>query len=520
MLSAVISKFLGAFFKIPLTNLLGGVGMGYFSCAYSIFMPVYALTVTGLTTSVAHITAKSISRGKYAEIKQIRRTALVLYSLFGIIGMLFIILSAVPLSRFSVGDTQAYGAVILIAPTVFFSCITAVERGIYEGMCNMYPTAVSQIIEGIVKVLSGLGMCRYAVKNPEIITHWFPNVTDIRAVGAMGGILGVTLSSAVSMVFLAVPVLFKRRKNSSVKSSKKDSRIIARELTAVALPTGISALISNMTSLIDMWTITACLSAAEYSISGISADEMPYFVYGSFSGIAVTVFNLVPSVTNMLGKGTLTCVTDAYEKKDVILLRNSTVQALSMAFVTALPCAVGLYVLSEEVLSFLFPVQTDETAICVVPLKLMMTGMVCLCLSYPLFSMLQAVGKPTAPLKIMLTGTAVKLICNLLLVSEKGINGAAVSTSVCYLFVLVLSLAVYLRTVKIKLCVKPFIKTAFSGLVCGLTAWLTAEYSRHLGMSDFGIIISSALTGGIAYISMLFALFVSWSVKGSVRKAE
>ena len=49
MLSAVAAKGLGALFKIPLTNILGGIGMSYFSSAYSLFMPIYALTVTGLT---------------------------------------------------------------------------------------------------------------------------------------------------------------------------------------------------------------------------------------------------------------------------------------------------------------------------------------------------------------------------------------------------------------------------------------------------------------------------------------
>jgi len=79
MISAVITKLLGALFKIPLTNMLGGVGMSYFSCAYSLFMPIYALTVTGLSAAVARMTAQSAALGMYDNARRVRRTALMIF---------------------------------------------------------------------------------------------------------------------------------------------------------------------------------------------------------------------------------------------------------------------------------------------------------------------------------------------------------------------------------------------------------------------------------------------------------
>ena len=104
MLSAAAAKLLGAFFKIPLTNILGGVGMSYFSCAYSIFMPVYSLTVTGLTAAVARMTAKAAASGDRTQVQSIRRTALILFSLAGLAGSFLIALLARP---FSVDITKA-----------------------------------------------------------------------------------------------------------------------------------------------------------------------------------------------------------------------------------------------------------------------------------------------------------------------------------------------------------------------------------------------------------------------------
>ena len=503
MLSAAAAKLLGAFFKIPLTNILGGVGMSYFSCAYSIFMPVYSLTVTGLTAAVARMTAKAAAVGDSMQVQSIRRTALILFSLAGLAGSLLIALLARSFSILSIGNTDAQAAIVMIAPTVFFGCITAVERGYYEGMSNMYPTAVSQVAEGAVKVAAGLWLCGYVTAHPDMLRRFFPDMEDMRAGAAAAGIFGVTLSSVGAWLFFAVmSMLLGKHK----KSSSEWNISTAKELTRTALPTGVSAVVTNLTALIDMWTVIGCLRPETAGVSGIGADDIPHFVYGSFSGIALTVFNLVPSVTNMLGKGALTCVTSAYESRNRAALRNSTVQALIVSAVIALPASVGLGILSREVLDILYPMQSDEVMICVQPLRLLMPGMVCLCVSYPLFSMLQAVGKPSLPLKIMLIGTVLKLAGNLILIPIMGADGAALSTSLCYGAILLISLITYLRAAEIKLSLSPFAKVLYSGAVCGGAAYIAASAMRKSGASDIAVLLISAAAGGTAYIAMLYAL--------------
>ncbi|MCD7891789.1 MAG: hypothetical protein LUG26_08645 [Ruminococcus sp.] len=102
MASAVLAKLLGALFKIPLTNILGGVGMRYFSCAYSLFMPIYALTVTGLSAAVARMTAQSAALGMYENAKRVRWTALALFSAAGLVWSVLILLLAKPFCVYAV----------------------------------------------------------------------------------------------------------------------------------------------------------------------------------------------------------------------------------------------------------------------------------------------------------------------------------------------------------------------------------------------------------------------------------
>ena len=517
MVSAVVAKGFGALFKIPLTNLLGGVGMSYFSCAYSIFLPVYALTVTGLSSAVARMTAQSAALGMYGNIRRIRRTALLMFSAVGIIGSAAVCLLAYPFSLLSTGGSEAVPAVMMIAPAVLFGCITAVERGYYEGMSNMYPTALSQAAEGAVKVAAGLWLCGFVNANGSRIMAYFPSVTDIRALSAAAGILGVSLSSLGSVIFFAVLALMSRRPVGGGEPVES-RRHIACELAATALPVGVSAVVTNLTAIVDMWTMIACIShfgCKTAAPPAVAEADLPDFVYGSFAGIALTVFNLVPSVTNMLGKGALPGVTAAWAEGSRSALEAGTSQALVTAAALSVPSAFGLGVLAPEVLHMLFPFQSDEVEICINALRLLMPGMVCLCLSYPVFSLLQAVGKPSAPLKVMLMGTVLKLAGNLALVPLMGADGAAVSTSLCYAAILAASLVLYVRTTGAALPVSPLLKVLYAGAMCGGGAYLAAGICERAGVSG----TVSAFIAIAAGAGLYFASLTLLSLKKTKRAA-
>lgn len=510
MASAVAAKVLGAVFKIPLTNMLGGVGMSYFGCAYSIFMPVYAFTVTGLSTAVAAMTAKSQAFGMYENIRRIRRTALLLFSLVGIVGSLLIFLLSKPFSFISSGNGEAALAVAVLAPSVLFGCVTAVERGYYEGLGNMYPTAFSQLAEGIIRAAAGLWLCGYVSSNGEKLLEYFPFITDIRALAAAAGIVGVTLSTLGGVVFFAVMRLFSGRKKTGGEAYIAKSGEIARELVKTALPIGAGSVVTNLTAIIDMATIIGCIGFFGYSgaiPTGIAKADIPHFVYGSFSGIALTVFNLVPSVTNMLGKGALSCTASAWASGDKSELRRGTAQALLTAAVIAVPSAVGIGILSPQILHILFARQTDEAEICIAALRCLMPGMVCLCMSFPVFAMLQGIGRASAPLKIMLLGTAVKTVGNVVLIPFMGVCGAAVSTSLCYGVMLLTALGTYLKTAGISISPKPFAAVAYAGLLCGAAAYLGADICGRAA-GEISSAIAATAAGGAVYLLSLYLLSV------------
>ena len=133
--------------------------MSYFSCAYGLFLPVYALTATGLTTAVAKLTAESCAFGNYRNVKKIQKVSLLLFSAAGLAGTVAVAILAGPFSEKNRRMSKSRAFHTDDSAVGIFGCLTAVYRGCWEGMRNMYLTAVSQVIEALVRLAAGLALC-------------------------------------------------------------------------------------------------------------------------------------------------------------------------------------------------------------------------------------------------------------------------------------------------------------------------------------------------------------------------
>ncbi len=532
--SAVAAKLTGALFRIPLANLLGGTGMGYFSSAYGIFMTIYAVSVTGLPAAVAKLASENAALGRFSNLRKVRRTSIAFFSATGLAFTILLILTAYPFCLFT-GGAETVPSVLMIAPSVFFGCVTSVYRGYYEGLRNMFPTAVSQIVEGIFKLVAGLAICMYVLKNPErfaSLSRFFGDC-GILPIAAAGAVLGITLSTAAGTIFLALRYKLYGdgiSKEEILKTNGKnclDSGLsIISQLMKIAVPVSLGALVSNLTSLIDLVTITRSLgrSATEnpdyfLSLTGISDPaESATFLFGSFTGLAVTIFNLVPSFTNMFGKGIFPSVSEAYAKKDSAAVSACTEKAILSTAIIGFPAGLGISALSGEILGLLFPSKAVETAICTFPLSILGIAVVLLCLSTTAFSILQAVGRPDLPVKIMLAGVAVKLPANLLLVSVPKLNvsGAALSTLLCYAVICLLSVASLINMVYIsrKRLFSALSRICYSSVICAVAAILCRNILTN-AVTPLLVLFISIFIGAIFYIicSYLLGIFTKSTLK-------
>ncbi len=501
--SALTAKLLGALFKIPLTAMLGGTGMGYFSCAYGLFLPLYAVFVTGVSTAVARPTADHAGKGNFSAARYVRKVARTLFFWTGLVGTL---LAAGFAKGFAARTSPgSYPSVLAITPAVLLCCLTAVERGYYEGLCSMTPTAVSQAVEALAKLVCGLICCSFFLRHP------LPGMTR-EAAGAFGAVLGVTVSTLAGLLCMVFRNCLGRQDTAGSQPHPSAGTVI-RLLLSVMIPAALGALVTNLTSLIDLMTVMRCFSEllrtdpeAFYRGAALSEsippEEAAAFVYGSFMGLSVTVFNLVPSLTNMLAKGVLPCTAQAWASGSRREAAGYARQVLLLTGLAAIPAGCGIFVLARGVLEFLFAGREAEIDAAVSSLQWLAPGMVFLCMTFPVFSLLQAVGKEKLPVLLMLPGIAVKLVGNILLIPYLYTAGAALSTSLCYLVILIPAL-ICLRKALGETLQLTGILTAqcYSGAMCAAAAWLC--YTRSPFPQRLSLLLAVAAGVGVYVICML-----------------
>ncbi|MBR0485987.1 MAG: polysaccharide biosynthesis C-terminal domain-containing protein, partial [Oscillospiraceae bacterium] len=236
----------------------------------------------------------------------------------------------------------------------------------------------------------------------------------------------------------------------------------------------------------------------------IPPEEASAFVYGSFMGLSVTVFNLVPSLTNMLAKSVLPCTAQAWASGNRQQASGYARQVLILTGLAAVPAGCGIFVLSDGILSFLFAGRTAEIQTAVSGLRYLAPGLICLCLAFPVFSLLQAVGREDLPVKVMIPGILVKVFCNMLLIPHFCTAGASISTSLCYFLILILSLFCLKKELGQPLMIAmPLCLQLWGGILCALTARLCYDNLLFFFPQKIAFLIS-VLSAVLVYVAVLF----------------
>lgn len=537
--SVLITKIIGLLFKIPLANILGGTGMGYFSGAYALFMPIYAASVTGLPAAVSRMVAENMAFERYSNVRKIRRVAVLSFSAVGVFCSLLLVILAGPFTQF-IKNENAYLAVIAIAPCVFFGAVISVYRGYYEGMRNMFPTAISQIIESIIKLGAGLGLSYatllYTEKTFNETGKVFGMICDSLEKSqqaalpyvAAAAIVGVTLSTGISLFYLLLRYRIAGDGITKEMLSKDKTtdrmRHLLKDLLSIVVPIALGSVITNLTSLIDLGTIIRCLNTTienspqyfmdkfSYAIdANAPLKDLPIFIYGSFTGLALTIFGLVPSLTNMFGKGILPNLAEAWAVHDKNRVNKNIHSVIAVTGLIAIPAGLGICAMANPILQLLYSARQNEIKAVDTSLAILGIGVIFLSLSIPIFAMLQAIGRADLPVKIMLFGVGIKLIGNLTLIyiPEINVDGAAISTTLCYAIICIVSLHYLKKITGVRFEIsRLFVKPTFSGIMCAVTAYLCYDLTNiYLGIKLSALF--SICAGGLIYLICLYLMNIT-----------
>lgn len=503
--ATIIVKIIGAIYKIPLMNIIGGEGFGYYNTAYTIFTPLYTVATAGIPVAVAKMVSECVTLGRYRDVRRIFQISMTCFLVTGSIGSLIMLFGSKFLAGTICDNPGAFISVIMLSPAVFFLCMTSAYRGYYQGLRNMVPTAVSQVIEAVVKVLVGISMtlliANWGVKVYEekgsfygidlgISTEGMTAVSAVAPIAAAAAICGVMISTMVGMLYMMAH--YHKNGDGLSQADLLDApeatskKVILKALVTISVPVCLATLSTNITNLIDLISL---MSRLKYAIrldsatvlamyeglfpEGISLDGIPNYLYGVYSGMPVTMFNLVPAIALTFGTAALPNVAAAWTSHNRHRIKYSIDTVLRLTTLVAVPAGFGLSVLSKEILTLLYPLRLTEVEIAAPLLKVMGLTVIFVCTSASCHSILQGIGKEQLPLFFMLGGAAVKLALNYIFVAipKLNIQAAPYGSLVCYFLIMLADIVAINHYAQIRVNLyEIFIKTVFAGVLCALAA--------------------------------------------------
>ena len=479
-MATVLVKLMGFLFKVPLNNIIGEDGFGYFNTAYDVYNVLLMISTTGLPVAMSRMTSQAQTLGNHAQIKRIYRTSLYVFLTIGMVGSLGMLIFCRQLSVMVTTNENSWAAIAALAPCVLLICLVSAYRGFFQGQSNMTPTSVSQIFEAVTRLVVGLGLAwlvmkltgEAAVRAQGIVLASGETAQDYGDItlAAGGAILGVTLGSLISVVYLH----HKFRQSNQILSlgggTAKSTRSTMKELLSIAVPITLGSaglqIINLFDTMIYMRRLTGALQWTEKMADSAKG------VYNFCQTVFALPCSFIPTITIAV----IPAITASLTRKDLAEAKATSESSVRTMALIAMPCAAGLFVMAEPVIRLLCSTYTEDriqlaaTMLAILGLTVIFNSLVLL-----LNAIMQAHGDVVTPVVNMLIGGIIKIIVNYILVGQPNLNivGAPIGTFICYISITALDLIAMKRHISARPAIfKNIIRPGLASAIMGAATFM------------------------------------------------
>jgi stage V sporulation protein B len=499
--TAILAKLIGAVFKIPLYNLLGNEGTGYFTITYSIYTLLLTISYSGIPVALSRLISASAEKGETGQVKRYFSVALPAFAVVGAIFSLVMFIFAPQLAEFMENPPVVPG-IRLLSPAVFLCCVVSVYEGFSQGHGDMVPTAVKQMLEVTCKLVIGMSLTWILIaRGADAPTQ------------AAGAITGVVVG-----LFIALPVMviYKRRRaytevTETATAPKSRSETLAT-IFKVSIPITLGASFMTIMTILDSKVVLMRL-ADGLQIARAEATAL----YGVYTKMQ-TLFNLPPSLVVPVTVSIIPAISAALTARRNGEARKIMESSMKLVSLIAMPAGIGMCVLSPAIVTSLYGGDATGAKI----LSIFGIASFFTCMQLMTTATLQAAGHERVPMLTFPIGGALQLLCDWLLVGNPniGIVGSPVGTLVCYASITVMNLFVIIRKLpEPPRLMRVFVRPLLISLVMGAAAW--AVYGVIARLHPFGdgrLAVTLYLAGTIVVAVIVYAVLVI--ISGTVTRED
>ena len=502
-IAGILTRIIGMIYRIPVTNIIGPEGNGYYAAAYQVYTVMLLISSYSLPLAVSRLVSARFSRGEYKNADRLFKSALAFAFATGGGVCILLWFGADFFAVRLMSEPMSAIALKIFAPTLLIVALMGVIRGYFQGMGTMVPTAVSQIIEQIINAIVSILAAGWLVEYGKKVGALLRNESYAAAYGAAGSTLGTSMGALMGLVFLLVMLMYVNADiRSHVRKDKEKSpegyRSLMYMLVMTVIPVIMSTAIYNVSELISNSMFNKIMIAKGF-------ESTKSYIWGVYSGEYKILLNVPIALSNAMSASVVPALTACMASRDIKGARRRVSQAMRFTMIIAFPCMVGLFVLADPIMHMLFKDGYEMAA------TMMKIG----CINIILYSastlsngMLQGLGKMNVPVR----NACISLIAHigilylLLTRTEFGIY-SVIGANFCFaLLMSLLNHTAIRRLIKYRQeKLRTFIIPAISAVIMGaVAAFINLLLNKTAG--DVVSVVAAMAIGALVYGLVLIRL--------------
>ena len=466
-ISSIIVKVIGSLNWIILSRVLGGEGIGLYQMGFPIYLMAITVSSAGVPVAISIITSEKLANKDYRGAKRVFNVSLRLLLVSGLIFSSALLFGAdFLINQHIIRDARAYYSIIALAPAVFFVTFLASFRGYLQGWQIMTPTATSEVVEQLVRVITML----------VFADLFMPYGLAYAAGGAsMGAGAGAFCALLVLMWFYR---RLKRRLHEEIEAQddsipEESAGHIIKRLLKLALPVSLTSLMLPIGANLDLLIVPQRLEAAGFDVR--HATEL----FGYLTGMAVPLVNLATIFTAAMTISLVPSISESKALERFDAIRDKIRLAFRVAMIITFPCFMGLFFLAEKVATLIYNAPGAAGAI-----QTMSVGILFLGMHQISTGILQGLGKTAIPVINMILACLVKVVMSwwLTAIPFLGIKGASMATVADFAVAAIINMGFIYKYTGFTFSLGSLLKPLLASGVMGAVIYLVLSITEQLGM--------------------------------------
>jgi stage V sporulation protein B len=462
-IAGFITRFIGFFYRIFLSNTMGAELMGIYQLVFPVYGICFTIYATGIQTSISRLVAAELGKRNSKNAFKILRIGLLISVSLATLLALLVYMNADFIAWRFLMEARSAASLRILALVFPFCGVTSCINGYYYGLKKAGVPASTQLLEQLVRVVIVYMVALYAGNGSMKVT------IELAVFGIVIGEIVSCLYNVISLFITKSPSeLIVLGPDPNAKSTKR--KLITKNLLSLSVPLSANRLLISI-----LHSIEAVLIPTMLRRFGLNTQDA-LITYGILNGMSIPFIMFPTALINALAVLLLPTVSEAQAVNNEKLIGKTTALAIKYSLIIGIISAGVFIIFGRDLGNTIF--HNEQAGSYLVVLAWLCPFFY---LTTTLSSIINGLGKAHVTFVNSVVGTLCKILLIVILIPIRGISGYLIALLIGQLIITGLDTFTVMRNVHFSMdAINSIVKPGMIVLLAGFLMKESYEYIKKM----------------------------------------